>query len=369
MLERQEILRGLRAARQAGERAALATVVNVVGSAYRREGTAMLVREDGSYSCLVSGGCLEPEIVYLAQQVMQTGRPRLQRYNLDEERMFGLGIGCAGEVDLYIEALGAGALNNDAPTARWQRAWEQGELSALVTRLDGSGARCFVTPLEDAGELGAWQAEALALARQRLAGPRPRAGLVQLGGVPHFLDVQLPAPELLLFGAAHDSLALARLARQAGFQLRVVDRRAELLSAERFPGATLHALDPQQLGRLTLGPRSHVVIMNHHFLTDLACLRRALHSDAPYIGLLGPRTRLDKLAAQARDEGQPLSAQQLARVRNPIGLALGAENPEEVAISVVGELMALSRGFAGGFLNGHAGKIHTPESWTAVPGD
>ncbi|MFB9992652.1 XdhC family protein [Deinococcus oregonensis] len=354
-MERQEILKGLHATRTNGEQAALATVVNVIGSAYRREGTTMLVREDGSYTCMVSGGCLEPEIVYLGQQVMTSGRSVLQRYNLDEERMFGLGIGCAGEMDLYIEP----ATNNPI-LARWHQSWRDFELSALITRLDGSGARTFVTPEQVLGTLGAAQESAISQARKCLAQAHPRSGMIDLNGVLHFLNVNLPPPELLLFGAAQDSVAVARLAGLAGFRVRVADMRAALLTPARFPGAELHPVLPEHVGALPIHSHTFVVVMNHHFLLDLTCLRHALRSNAPYIGLLGPRSRLDKLALSARDDQAPFAPQDLARIHNPIGLALGAENTDEVALSVVGELLARTRGFDGGFLDGHSGKIHTP---------
>ncbi|GGR26362.1 XdhC family protein [Deinococcus ruber] len=345
-MERLDVLNGLREARALGEKAALATVVNVIGSAYRREGTVMLVRADGTYTCLISGGCLEGEIVFLAQDVMQDGVPRLQRYNLDEERMFGLGIGCAGEMDIYIEAA-ADQQHPDEVQERWHLAWKRFELAALLTRLDGSGARLFVTAQEVCGTLGPVQAQAEALARARLAGPHPKAGMVEIEGAAYFLDVNVPPPDLLLFGAAHDSQAVVRLAMLAGFRVRVVDMRAGLLTPELF-------------GQLVIGPRTYVIVMNHHFLLDLASLRRALRSEAAFIGLLGPRSRLEKLAANAEDECAPLSREDLQRIRNPLGLAVGAENTDEVAISVVGELMAASRGFSGSPLAGHAGKIHTP---------
>lgn len=359
-MERLDVLAGLREARARSEPAALATVVNVIGSAYRREGTVMLVRQDGSYTCMVSGGCLEPEIVFLAHEVLKDGAPRLQRYNLDEERMFGLGIGCAGEIDLYIEPA-----TDDPVLARWHAAWEGFELAALVTRLDGSGARTFVTPTETLGSVGAAQDAAGRLARDRLARAHPKSGLVHLDGVPHFLDVHVPPPELMLFGAAHDTISVAQLARRSGFRVHVVDMRAAMLTPDRFPGAVLHALRPERFDQLVIGPRTFVVVMNHHFLVDLASLRRALRSEAPYVGLLGPRSRLEKIAANARDEGRPFTPEELRRVRNPVGLAVGADNTDEVALSIVGELLAVSRGFGGGFLNGHAGQIHTPTATVA----
>lgn len=355
-MERLDILNGLREARFLGEQAALATVVNVIGSAYRREGTVMLIRADGTYTCLVSGGCLEGEIVFLAQEVMRSGQARLQRYNLDEERMFGLGIGCAGEMDIYIEVA-----SSDSLQQRWHQTWERSELAAQLTHLGGSGARSILTPQEVYGSLGSVQPQAEALMRQRLAAPHPKAGLVELGGETYFLDVNIPLPELLLFGAAHDSQAVVRLAHESGFRVRVVDMRAGLLTPERFPGAALSALAPEQFAQLPISSRSYVVVMNHHFLLDLASLRRALHSGAPFIGLLGPGSRLDKLVANARDEGLPFTQAELSRIRSPLGLAIGADTTMEVAISVVAELLAVSRGFSGAPLNGHQGKIHSPD--------
>lgn len=319
----------------------------------------MLVRADGTYTCMVSGGCLEGEIVFLAQDVMHDGVPRLQRYNLDEERMFGLGIGCAGEMDIYIE-VAADAKQSGAVQRRWHLAWERFELAALLTRLDSSGVRTFVTAQEVCGTVGSPQAQAERLARERLARPHPTAGHVVIDGESYFLDVNVPPPELLVFGAAHDSQAVVRLALLSGFRVRVVDMRAGLLTPERFPGAVLAPLSPESFGELSIGMRTYIIVMNHHFLLDLASLRRALHSDAAFIGLLGPRSRLEKLADNARDDGAQLSQEELRRIRNPLGLAVGAENTDEVAISVVGELLAASRGFSGGPLAGHAGKIHTP---------
>ncbi len=360
-MEQLAVLSGILAARAAGEPCAVATVVNVIGSAYRREGTAMLIREGGEYTCMVSGGCLEPEIVFLGQQVMASGTPVLMRYNLDEERMFGLGIGCAGEVDIFVERV------EETPAlARWWQATERGEHAALVTRLDETAARVCVTPLEAVGDLGAHTGEAVRRARELLAQQHPKPHPFTLDGARYFLDLRRPPPELLLFGASHDSVPLAELGRRAGFHVRVADMRPDLLTAGRFPGAELHLMEPSGFPTLTIHPHTHAVVMNHHFLVDRASLKFLLGTPAAYIGLLGPRSRLEKIAQAARDDGALFAPEDLARVHNPIGLAIGAESPDEVALSVISELLAVSRGFTGGFLNGHAGKIHEPQDRAAV---
>ena len=180
-----------------------------------------------------------------------------------------------------------------------------------------------------------------------------------------FLDASAPAPELVIFGAGHDALPLAQRALDVGWTVRVVDARAAFLTAQRFPGAQLSLAEPDQLGAaLSLGPRSFVMVMNHHLERDRACLHFALESAAPYVGMLGPRQRfLDALVTLGKKATQP-DAEQLARVSSPVGLDIGAESPYEVALSVMAELIAVRRGFAGGRLNGRAGRIHDPAGLT-----
>jgi xanthine/CO dehydrogenase XdhC/CoxF family maturation factor len=111
---------------------------------------------------------------------------------------------------------------------------------------------------------------------------------------------------------------------------------------------------------VTPGPRTFVLVMNHHIDRDLESLRLALESDAPYVGVLGPRSRLERLLAALKEDGFVPGAPALSRLRNPIGLAVGAETPEEIAVSILGEILALERGFDGGFLNGRMTSLHRP---------
>jgi len=360
-MDRREIERLLEVVgqrRSAGDAVALATVVRVRGQAYRHEGTTMLVRSDGSYECAISGGCLEPAIADAAARVLVTGEPVLASYDLAEDSVWGLQIGCMGAVDIRIERLDPA----DAVMAAWLSALEADEAAVLVTPLAGVAGRMLVGAgphVVGALSDGTATREAERRARERLAEPEGASGPEAAGSSELFFHVNRPAPVLAIFGAGHDAVPLARQARALGFSVTIVDPRESLLTADRFPGASLLAVHHSEWpASLRLPPQSYVVVMNHHVERDRASLRAALLAQAAYIGVLGPRARYQKLMADIVDEGFVPEAPALARVRSPVGLSLGAETPEEVALSICAEMLAMRRGFDGGFLNGTAGSLH-----------
>jgi xanthine dehydrogenase accessory factor len=355
--ETERLLRALAEVRARGERAALATVVRIRGSAYRREGTRMLVRENKTYECALSGGCLEPSVAEAAQRVIATGEPIVIAYDLAEDSVFGLGIGCSGAVDIRIERVG-----EDAVTRAWLAALEGGVASVLATPLEGASGRLLV---DESGVIAGGlsdpqlQAAVMARARDRLREREPVSGPEWMGRSEIFFEANGPAPELVIFGAGHDAAPLASLAWTLGFSVTVVDVREAFLTEARFPGARLLMADFTHLaGLLRPGPRSFLLVMNHHLERDRQSLRFGLESEAPYIGLLGPLSRLERLLADLAVEGYAPPAAALARVRSPVGLSLGAETPEEVALSILGELLAFRRGFGGGFLNRSPRSLH-----------
>lgn len=364
--ETRLLLGALDAALARGQGAALATVVGVQGSAYRREGTRMLILEGGEQVCMLSGGCLEAEVVEVALGVIRTGEPVLTHYDLSEDATWGLGIGCGGSVDVRVERVDPA----DPVTAGWLAALREGRAAALAVPLVGTGR---VLVRLDGGEVGhlpdpelhTWAVDA---ARERLAAREPRAvTLTAPDDTPVFLDVNSPPPELVIYGAGHDAVPLAAQAHALGYAVHVVDPRPAFLTPGRFPGATLHGLAPEELGRLTPSERAHLIVMNHHLDRDRACLAHALRSGAGYVGVLGPRSRAEDLLRELEAEGIIFTPEQLARLRSPVGLRLGAEAPEEVALSILGELMAWRRGYDGGFLSGHAGRIHDAPTHAAAP--
>jgi xanthine dehydrogenase accessory factor len=371
----QEVLRLLKAIDEtqlAGKRAAIATVVRVKGSAYRREGTKMLIDADGNQVCMISGGCLEAEVAEIAKQVMESGEGVVQFFELDEDVVWGLGLGCGGKVDVYIEPFDESPLYS-----QWLEQVKTQRFAALATVIEttadttvSKGARLLVT--DDGavtGSLGdsALDTQVVNWVRQKQGELYPRAQTVSLKtqdgqAVSAFMDISVPPAELIIFGAGHDAIPLAQFGHTLGFKVAVIDARHAYVNAERFPTAdTLIRSHPSGFeGKVTIGPRSYVVIMNHHLERDAASFAFALKSSAPYIGVLGPRSRYQDILSQLTDEGMTISKTDKARVRSPIGVDIGAESPEEIAVSVLSELLAVRGGYAAGFLNDRSGKIHHP---------
>jgi len=357
--ETEHLLEAIRQARAAGEPAALATVVRVKGSAYRREGTRMFIRHDRTYECALSGGCLEPDVAEAAARVIATGEPIVVSYDLADDSVWGLGIGCSGAVDIRIERL-----EDDAITREWLAILERGEAAVLVTPLAGVAGRMIVR--ETGARVGGFadasvEQEAAVRARARLATPDPQSGAGEIRDAEVFYEIATPPPKLMIFGAGHDAAPVAQLAWAVGFSLTVVDVRQAFLTAERFPGATLVCAHFAQFaGHLDLTAATFVLIMNHHVERDQECLRFSLESGARYIGVLGPRARYEKLLAGLADRGYIPEPAKLASVRSPVGVALGAETPHEVAVSILAEILAVRRGFPGGFLSGSVASLHRP---------
>jgi len=235
----------------------------------------------------------------------------------------------------------------------------------LVTPLAGAAGRLIV---RDAGEVTGTlddptlQTAAAERARRRLGAPRPASGPETVGTAELFFEMAEPPPALVVFGAGHDAAPVARFAWTLGFVVTMVDPREAFLTADRFPGAALVGAHVDEFAaRVTIRPGSFVLVMNHHVERDREALRFAFASPAGWIGVLGPRARYEKLLAELAADGVTPDAASLARVRSPVGLALGAETPEEVAVSVLAEILATRRGFAGGVLDGSVGSLHRPD--------
>jgi xanthine dehydrogenase accessory factor len=340
-MEHQElktILVGLAAARDQNVRTALATVVRVRGNAYRREGAKMLVREDGDYVCMLSGGCLEAEVVEVAKDVIASKQARVVNYDLSEDVMWGLGIGCGGNVDILIEPL-----EDNEVLYTWFGILERGELGVAATNLSNL-ERSIVRPSTSGQNPTQEQAQTIMQALY------PRAETHHLDGQEVFFDTSSPPPVLVLFGAGHDAIPLAAQAVALGWVVRVVDARAAFLTAARFPNCELLHLYPEDFSSLETTPRNFAIVMNHHLERDKQTLEWLLHQDLAYVGVLGPKSRFEKMRQSQMGN--------LDHIRNPIGLDIGAESPDEVALAIMAELIAFRRGFGGGMLNGRVGRIH-----------
>jgi xanthine dehydrogenase accessory factor len=340
----------------ADRRAALATVVRIEGSAYRRPGAKLLVEEDGATLGSISGGCLEGDVRETALAVLADGAPRRRRYDTgaDENEAWGLGLGCAGSVEIFVQPVAT-------PEARpsIERALElfaEGRPFALWTRVGGPRAGAMAAIDADgtmAGSVGSGEDED-ALRRRAAEGIAARASrLIEDPGGEVFAEVLLPSPRLIVFGADEDARPLVTLAAAAGFDVVVVDHREALLSPERFPEAERRVVRRPEdgLAGLSIGPRTFAVVKTHRIAHDREWARRVLEAGAGYVGLLGPRARTREIVRE-------IGAESDERVYGPVGLDLGAEGPEQVALSIVAELIAAGSGVEPRHLRTKAREIH-----------
>ncbi len=369
MRELQDVLAALREARRRGEQAALATVVGVRGSTYRREGARLFIGASGRTVGSVSGGCLEGDIQVVAEEVLRDGRPRLLHYDLtaDDDAVWGLGLGCNGVIDVLLEKVGAEEPGAEAYLAR---AVEQEVALAVVTVVGPEGADLLARRLvveEDGRVTGSFERASLdgaarALGELALASERPLRQPAE--GYELLAEPIQPPPRLVVCGAGHDAVPLVRMAAELGFRPVVVDRREKFLHRDRFPEAYafVHAEFPDAARAVRPDRRTCVVVMTHNYVHDRDLLRSFLtHDPFPaYLGVLGPRQRTHQILQELAQGGLVPTDEQRRRLFAPVGLDIGAEGPEQIALAILAEVLAARTGRQGGFLRDRPARIHEP---------
>ncbi len=325
MKELQDILKAIR---EAGTRElGLATLVRVEGHSFRRPGARMLMDLEGPRLGALSGGCLEADV--FARWREDPGRPRLLTYDLrnDLDLIWGTGSGCGGLAEILVETLD--------PRAPWLAFLEE----SLAARRTG-----WLHTASEGPALGA-----------RRWGPAGTAA--PEGG---FLETVLPPIQLWILGASDDAQPLARMAKELGWTVGVADHRPAFANAARFPMAdAVRAGLPRALvPALGLDARSAAVLITHNYAKDLEALRELLPSPAGYVGLMGHRLRGARLLAELEAENMDLTPAQIIRFHHPVGLDLGAEAPETVALAILAEIQAVLAGRRGMPLRERHGAIH-----------
>jgi xanthine dehydrogenase accessory factor len=356
----REVFERLRRCLEDGREAALATVVDVDGRAYRRPGAKMVVEPENRTGS-VTAGCLEHEVQTVATTAIETGTPRVETWDLTTEE-WGMGVGCDGVVSVLVEPL----TETHRPVAD---AWWAGERVGVVTVVGGDlplGTRGFYDPeTRFDGALPAWVREPAAetVGRVLEAGDvDTRRSTVEDGDrtVDLFVESVDPPPELVVFGGGDDVGPVVELAATVDFRVTVVTFRGGQADPERFPAADATvAASPRDVG--TLGPwneDTYAVVMSHNFVDDRLAVAELLDTPVPYIGLMGPRTRFERMCEAFTDAGWPLTERDHERLYAPVGLDLGAETPHQVAYSIVAELLAVANGRTPQHLHRHEGPIH-----------
>lgn len=340
-----------------GRSAALATVVHIEGSAYRRAGAKMLIADDGAMAGSVSGGCLEADVREVALSVIGHGTPRLLHYDTgsEDEMPFGLGLGCNGAVDIFVQRTTSPEFLETSRRAMvLLRGDEPFAISTIVRGSEGLGRSVVVAARRDAvGSMGDAKLDNLIAARSSELLRTGASQLYELDGHLIFTEIQVPPPSLVILGAGDDTHPLVVAATDVGFRVTVVDHRPAYLTRDRYPADTrlVERRADSDISDLPLGPRSYAVVKTHSLEHDREWIRRLLATETSYIGVLGARARIQEILRE-------LGAEDDDRIFGPVGLDLGADGPEQIAVSVVAELLALLSGREPGHLRAREGFIH-----------
>ena len=341
-----ELLRLLDECRAAGGGdCALATVVETKGSAYRRAGARLLVRRDRKTWGAISGGCVEADIVERALGVIGRGEAALAHFRpAEDDLIVGLGSGCQGELTVFIE-----------PLPESQRILIHDHLASA-----GSDEALITT----------WRAAEPSLLRTtilRTTIGRPLAATAE-GDAPTGAFVQpiVARLSLFIFGASPAAEPLLRFAKQLGWSVRIADHRPVVATDERFATADAIEIAPTEElpSRFSYPAPSAAVVMTHHYLRDLELIQRLAPLRLAYLGLVGSRERAQRLVAESRGLGTAADA--LSSLRAPAGLDLGADDPSEIALSIVAEIQAVLRRTSATALRNRYGRIHNAADESAV---
>jgi xanthine dehydrogenase accessory factor len=348
-----------------GRRVVAATLVETVGSAPLDPGAEMLVDDGGRIEGSVTGGCVEGALVGEAQEVLAGGPPRVATYGISDSQAADVGLMCGGTVRVFVHELGAhrDVLQTVADAVDQERP------VALATVLDGAsaGAKLAVTAEAEVGGLGVTELLDAGVAREArgfldegLSALRRYSAAGEVMGDDLRVAIQAFAtpPSMVIFGAIDFSAALAPLAREIGYRVTIVDAREAFARSPRFSAHAEVVVDwpDRHLATRALGPRDAVLVFTHDPKFDEPALLAALRTEAGYIGALGSRRthadRMERLRAAGVTEDEQ------ARINSPCGLDVGARTPAETAIAVLGEILALRAGRAGGRLAEASGPIH-----------
>ncbi|MDB6034676.1 MAG: xanthine and dehydrogenase maturation factor, XdhC/CoxF family [Verrucomicrobiales bacterium] len=341
----KELLEICMALEQMGdEPSALATVINVEGSAYRRPGARMLLTPNGGSWGMVSGGCLESDVMDHARCVLQSGQPRIVRYDStsDDDIVFGTGLGCNGILDVFIEPVTKEFKELFVSTIRrCHKTRQQGAVATLVGNPEQShrsSEHAFLTA-------GKWVGSETLASDLNIHSIVPDNTCLSsaCGDSPVFIQHLLPPVHLIIFGGWLDVIPLIRMGKEVGFDITVVDPRQRNSSRRLFheADAVLLCSPEEALAQTQCDARTVAVVMNHHFEGDQETLSALSHRSLPYVGTLGPKRRQQRMLDGLQESGVLTPDEFVQTLHGPVGLDIGAKTPEEIALSIMAEILSV----------------------------
>lgn len=366
----EELIRALDACRSESRACVVAAIVDVDGSAYRREGARCLIHADGEVTGILSGGCIEEDLREHAQEVLRTLEPRklLYDFRIGEDEVWGIGLGCNGAITVWLEPFDPVRSPDaaDRIIGDLRRRVETREPYVAATVI-GSSDPAAVPP-------GARRTLAAAAVEAGLLGAGRRAGLVRHTEGSTQLELLLervaPRPELVIVGVGDDARLLCSLARRLQWRVTVAYHATDKATRERFPAADELRIIPRFAFEQIDVRGKYVVVMSHNLDLDREAVHRMLTPEVAYLGLVGSRYRLEKILEPKQTEGEPnggIDPKLLGKLFSPVGLDIGAETPEEIAMSILAEMTAVKNGRSGGFLRDRKAAIGGGGSGNDLP--
>jgi xanthine dehydrogenase accessory factor len=369
----REVLEELLTVWRAGGTAGVATVVRTIRSAPRQPGATMVVCPDGSVAGSVSGGCVEAAVYELANDVVSSGRPELQRYGISDDDAFAVGLTCGGIIDIFAEPMSRDTFPQLQAVADDIAAHRPTAVATVIAHPDPQriGRRMVIGTQTVEGSLGSARADAAVGddARGLLAAGRTAVlsygpdGQRQETGMEVFVASHAPRPRMLIFGAIDFASALAQQGALLGYRVTVCDARPVFATPARFPGAEeVVVMWPdrylaEQAEQGEIDSRTAICVLTHDPKFDVPVLQVALGlPEVGYIGVMGSRRTHEDRMRRLREAG--LTDAELVRLASPIGLDLGARTPEETAVSIAAEIIARRWGGEGKPLSNTDGRIH-----------
>lgn len=342
---------------------ALATVVKVRGSSYRSPGARMLIRKDGRWTGSISGGCLEGDALRKARQVMNSGEVKLVTYDTmdDENNDLGVGLGCNGIIDVLIEPI----TEKNNPVERLRSFCELEDMTVVATVFQSKndlGSSLWldkalrpVSNISDTELEKTIYSDALNVYKNR----KPTINTYRNNEEEVFFEIVEPSIDLIIFGGGFDAKPVTSIASTLGWEVRVTDECIAHVAPVNFPEANVSYCKRENFTKdIEIKPYSAAVLMSHTYDYDLAALKMLLTTDIKYIGILGPKKRTEKMLNQLGEEGLILTTEDTHRIHSPVGLDIGAETPEEIALSIITEIQAKFTNRSGGFLKYRKAPIH-----------
>lgn len=375
-----EVLDAVERWRAYGQRVAVATVVGVERSAPRDPGAVLAVSEGGQVAGSVSGGCVESAVYEEAQDAIASGRARVASYGISDADAISVGLTCGGTIHVFVEPLDGWAASEKDGASLFERlsaAIRSDAPVALATRLGDAriGAKLLISAEAVDGDLGSpGLNEAVAQeARALLALGETETRTFGPDGEPMGVEARVfiqsfaPKPTMYIFGAIDFSRAMARLGKYLGYRVTVVDARPVFATKTRIPDADEVVVEwPDEfLSRAPVDTTTALIVLTHDVKFDIPLLQAALHTNAGYIGAMGSRRTHANRMALLREAG--VAEHDLDRISAPVGLNIGARTPEETAVSIAAEIIALRSGRSGGRLTDGSEPIHVTRQPVGTP--